>query len=329
MGLYKRGNTWWYSFTINGIREQGTTKEKTKIAAQQRFVEIFNERKQEIIYKKLSFSKIVDIYLTLNHFNTLSKSTKKNFKSQLRKALPYFDKKSIFKKENIYAYVEYLIKDEGLQSTTVRRKDMVMLSSILTQVKKAGFITINPFTDIDLSSYKKTNNRIRFLTLKEREVIINNCKGNFLDYIQFAIETGLRQGEQLNLSWDRIYLDRKEIYIIKTKTGANRTVPLSPLAYNILKRRITEEKPFSFTEGILGDKYRKLRKKLNLKDLTWHDLRHTFATYAIKGIHNWQQGNAMPITKLQKWLGHKDIKMTMRYAHLDTSDLKTEVRPIC
>lgn len=81
------------------------------------------------------------------------------------------------------------------------------------------------------------------------------------------------------------------------------------------------EKPFDMNKNKLGYIYRAMIKSLLLEDLTWHDLRHTFPTYAIKGIHNWQNGNPMPITKLQKWLGHKDIKMTMRYAHLDVTDL--------
>lgn len=52
---------------------------------------------------------------------------------------------------------------------------------------------------------------------------------------------------------------------------------------------------------------------------------HTFASYAVKEIHSWQNGSPMPITKLQKWLRHTDIKMTMRYSYLDTADLKNEV----
>lgn len=69
-----------------------------------------------------------------------------------------------------------------------------------------------------------------------------------------------------------------------------------------------------------------MKKALKLQNLTWHDLRHTFASYAIKGLHSWQNGMPMPITKLKKWLGHSDIKMTMRYSHLDTTDLKNEVK---
>ena len=80
----------------------------------------------------------------------------------------------------------------------------------------------------------------------------------------------------------------------------------------------------SMANGTLHSQYNVLKQKAGITNLTWHDLRHTFATLAIKGLHSWQKA-PMPITKLQLWLGHSDIKMTMIYSHLSIEDLKSEV----
>lgn len=217
-----------------------------------------------------------------------------------------------------------------------------MLSKILNEVKKTGFINENPFTDLDLSSYKKSNKKERFLNLNERQIIqeycLQNHKQDLLNYIEFAIETGLRQGEQLNLEWNRVNFAKKEIYITDTKTDENRMIPLTPLAYTILQtlqasmQTLTNHKPFNAPKSTVNSQWQKLIKDLKLnKDkklknkLVWHSLRHTFASYSIMGLHSWQNHKPMPIVTLQKWLGHKNIKMTMRYAHLSVEDLKNEV----
>ncbi|MGV3278743.1 tyrosine-type recombinase/integrase [Rickettsiales bacterium LUAb2] len=332
MGLYKRGNIWWFSFTINSQRFYSTTNEKLKVKAIIEANNIYNKYKDIIINKKLDFPTIVNQYLELNHIKTLSQSAKNNYKTVIKVTIDYFEihKKDIFNKNDLYLYVEYLASIKNLSNATIKGKYFPCLSTIFNEAKKIGLINENPIKDLDLSNYSKINKRERYLTQEERKQIqeycLNHNKQELLDYIEFAIETGLRLGEQLNLAWDRVYFDKKEIYIIETKTDKNRTIPLTPLANNILKNRNNLPQPFNLSKGILGYKYAQLKDDLNLENLTWHDLRHTFASWAIKGIHDWQNGNEMPVPKLQKWLGHSDIKMTMRYSHLHIEDLKSEVK---
>jgi len=123
-----------------------------------------------------------------------------------------------------------------------------------------------------------------------------------LDYIEFVVETGLRLGKQLNLTWNNIDFAKQEIYVAETNPDISRTLPLTSKAYSILESRKNLAKPFSLTKGILGYKYSKLKNDLKLENLTWHDLRHTFATWAIKGLHSWQKGKPLELAKLQKWL---------------------------
>ncbi len=58
-------------------------------------------------------------------------------------------------------------------------------------------------------------------------------------------------------------------------------------------------------------------KRVRLSDVRFHDLRHTFASHLVMG--------GVDIRTVQELLGHKDIKMTMRYAHLAPDHMKRAV----
>lgn len=63
-----------------------------------------------------------------------------------------------------------------------------------------------------------------------------------------------------------------------------------------------------FNFNRIKDGLARIVKKAGVKRLTFHGLRHTFASHAAM--------NGVPIVVLQKWLGHSDIAVTMKYAHL-------------
>jgi len=145
--------------------------------------------------------------------------------------------------------------------------------------------------------------------------------------IVFAVETGLRFEEQFGLTWDRVDLVRKEIHVVRTKNGTARTIPLEPNAIAVLKalkRHIKE--PWVFWHD-KGERYVTVReafgtaiRKAKIKDFTWHDLRHTFAS--------WKAQAGIDMYRLQQLLGHKRPEMTQRYAHLRTDDLRAELERV-
>ena len=109
--------------------------------------------------------------------------------------------------------------------------------------------------------------------------------GNLYDYVSFAMNSGLRLGEQLNLSLDRVDLKNSEIYIIETKTKTNTTIPINPVLLDIInKRKNKSNEIFALPKGTLHFRWVNALKKANIKDFRWHDLRHTFASWCIKGV---------------------------------------------
>jgi integrase len=118
------------------------------------------------------------------------------------------------------------------------------------------------------------------------------------------------------------------IYLTKTKTDEPRQIPIDEGLDKILKRiRKRQWKDGLKSEHVLlyhGNAFKNTRKgfvgalkRSNITDFRIHDLRHTFAS------HYMMRGGSLGT--LQKILGHKDIKMTMRYAHLSSEFARQEI----
>ncbi|PPR53629.1 MAG: Tyrosine recombinase XerD [Alphaproteobacteria bacterium MarineAlpha5_Bin2] len=134
-----------------------------------------------------------------------------------------------------------------------------------------------------------------------------------LSALKMLLVTGCRTSEILNLKREYVDIANNCIHLPDSKTGA-RTIHLPPVAFDILNALPSEE-GFVFRNPRENKRLTTLRclwKKIcritDLKDYRLHDLRHTYASFAVSG------GFSLPI--IAKMLGHADIKTTERYAHL-------------
>ena len=156
----------------------------------------------------------------------------------------------------------------------------------------------------------------------------------------FALNTGLRRGEICALKWDRVSFQRNQIEITRTtgryglrettKSGKKRVIPMNETVHSILYELRKNQKSdfvFSNKKGEPVDAHHVYRDFVNaqkragfLNTIRFHDLRHTFAShFMMKG------GN---IYDLQKILGHYNMDMTQRYAHLSPLHLANAVQII-
>ncbi|WP_237072566.1 site-specific integrase [Pseudaestuariivita rosea] len=127
------------------------------------------------------------------------------------------------------------------------------------------------------------------------------------------IYTGCRHSEILTLRWD--YVTSHHLELPDSKTGRRR-IPLPREAHDILTELPREEgNPFVIVGDVAGERlinlqkpWNRIRKRAGIPDVRIHDLRHTYASVAMKqGID--------PFT-LKEILGHKNLQTTLRYAHL-------------
>ena len=130
--------------------------------------------------------------------------------------------------------------------------------------------------------------------------------------IVFAIETGMRRSEILALTWDNIDLEKRVAFLLLTKNGSSREVPLSNKAIQVLKNQLTEN-PFPINANAFRLAWDRLRTRAGLVDFRFHDLRHEALS------RFFELGLSIPEVALIS--GHKDVKMLMRYTHLRAEDL--------
>ena len=128
--------------------------------------------------------------------------------------------------------------------------------------------------------------------------------------VVFAIETGMRRGEILGLTWDNIDLKRRTAFLPLTKNGSSREAPLSIGAVCVLQqqRSRTDTHPFPVNSNAFRLAWDRLRGRAGLNDLRFHDLRHE----AISRFF----GMGLSILEVALISGHKDVKMLFRYTHL-------------
>lgn len=133
-----------------------------------------------------------------------------------------------------------------------------------------------------------------------------------------SLNTGMRKGEVFGLTWADVSLDRREIAVVgaNAKSGQTRHIPLNDEALDVLTawKAQTGGRGLVFPgrEGAELDNVRKswdgVLAAACITDFRWHDLRHTFASKLVMV--------GVDLNTVRELLGHSDIKMTLRYAHL-------------
>ena len=110
-----------------------------------------------------------------------------------------------------------------------------MLSKAFTlAVDEWEWLLHKPF--LKISREKENNEKEKYLTADEEETLLGYCIEWLKDLVVFALNTGLRQNEQLSLTWSRVSLSRKNILIQETKSGKPRSIPLKHHSH--IKRKL-------------------------------------------------------------------------------------------
>jgi integrase len=172
---------------------------------------------------------------------------------------------------------------------------------------------------------REPQGRLRWLTREEATKVLSACKKSrnaaLADLVEFSLFTGIRRGEALGLTWDRVDRARGVIRLELTKSGRRREVPLSSNADAVLARRWSPEaKGYVFGSrnwNSFRSAWESAMAVAGIDDLRFHDLRHTFASWLV------QRGRTL--REVQEALGHQTITMTMRYSHLAPDHLRAAV----
>jgi integrase len=151
--------------------------------------------------------------------------------------------------------------------------------------------------------------------------------------VLLALNTGLRRGELLALMWKDVNMKTKWITVAgqTSKNNQTRRVPLNAEAAAILegwnrqsKGSLTGSYVFAGSKGkrmtAITTAWRSLRRMARLRNFHFHDLRHHFASRLVQ--------SGVDLNSVRELLGHSDIKMVLRYAHLAPEGLAKAVEKI-
>jgi integrase len=203
---------------------------------------------------------------------------------------------------------------------TVNR-EMSVLRHIFSKAVEWEMLENNPFRKGSGLMVKENNHRLRFLSEAEVEALLDACPRHLRSIVEVALLTGMRRGELLGLKWGQIR--HGLIYLTETKSNKARQIPINDrLAQALKELRLTNQlkSEFVFCDG-QGRRFYEVKRsfatacrRAGLDDFRFHDLRHTFASHLVmKGVS---------LKAVQELLGHADLKMTMRYAHLSKEHLR-------
>lgn len=177
-----------------------------------------------------------------------------------------------------------------------------------------------------VEKHPESRGRVRYLSDDERERLLATCRESAWPrlhvFVLMALTTGARRGELLGLRWCDVDLERGEASLHDTKNGDRRVLVLLPQVIGELERfqpkdattstalvfrsRLRPSQPYAtakvFNEAI---------ELAGIKNFRFHDCRHCTASYMAQ--------HGASLLEIADTLGHRQLRMVQRYAHLNTA----------
>ncbi len=207
------------------------------------------------------------------------------------------------------------LQQNPLSAIKIAKVDAVGIVRFLSDDEEKRLREALAKRDVDLRSARKRANEWRVERGKEQKRLIDN--ESFGDHltplILLAMNTGLRRGELTSITWADIDLDAKYLSVRAgyAKSGKARYVPLNSEAVAVLtrwKRQQCGDEMLIFNLADPKTAWARLLSAAQVENFRFHDLRHHFASRMVMA--------GVDLNTVRELLGHADLKMTLRYAHL-------------
>jgi len=341
MGVYKRDDTWWIDYYVGGKRKReavGPKKKEAEAALGKKLALIREGRYFDV--KKIEPITFDDM---ATKFSEWLASNRKS--ADYLYTLP--PASECFKGRLLAGITEHEIETyramrrdvptaagKPRTNSTVNH-ELAILKQLFAKAIAWGYLEKGKNPTENVKKLPESKGRIRFLSLEEAKALLAAASPHLRPIIVTALETGMRRGEILRLTWED--LDKKNgiLYVKEAKNGDPRHVPMSARLQATLKalpRRLGTDyvftgglrhtpaggklrRPLNQPVGKIGkpfqdvdSAFRNACEKAGIVDFHFHDLRHTAASYMVMA--------GVPMKTVGEILGHKTATMTERYSHL-------------
>lgn len=211
---------------------------------------------------------------------------------------------------------------------TVKKELSTLRNAFNIAFKEWEWVKENPVSRVSMP--KDPPRRVRYLTDEEIDRLLDCSEKWFKPVLVLAINTGLRQGNIISLIWDKVNLFKRVIVLdaseMKNEEGLG--IPINDTLFEVLKdlykvRHLTSNLLFMrngrpLYKGLLDRALKRACQKAGITNFRFHDLRHTFASSLVQ--------SGVDLYTIQRLLGHKDGRVTQRYAHLAQEKLIKAVK---
>lgn len=324
--LYKRGNTWhaYISCVVGGhrvvLRETTgtTTRDQATQWAINRVSQILNspENTHEITLDAASAR------WWHEHAQYLASGNDYLYKiGNLLKEIDGNTPLSQITKNTINTMVENL-RAKGRTPATINRF-LCLLSAICTRAHNNWECHTPDFKILSFRLKEPKENIKYFRDMSEINCLVANAPEHLRPIIWCALYTGLRRGRVLSLRWDQVDWDNHQI-IYMGKDGNPHSVPMVKQLASVL-RKLPHTCDFVFTYrgkpiSDIKHAWHDTFVRSGLPYRSFHALRHTTATWLLQKTNN--------LKIVQNVLGHSNISVTTKYAHLVNNESASALKTV-
>ena len=333
----KGGTVWYVDVCLpSGERHRETVGTKKEAQAEERRILAEIQAGTWGLEKAdIRFDELLDDYFEYTELNR-AKSTHRNDKYRIEKnLLPYFREYTIRNiSPGLIEKYKRLRVDQGASHNTVNH-ELAKLSHILKMAMIKGYVDRNVVALVE--KFKLPEKTPRYLTESEIDKLLDVAQGEYIyPILVTALHTGMRKSELFNLKWRDVDFEQGTVTIQSgddwhTKNYRSRTIEMTTVLYKTMlqQRRLHMELgvrvDYVFTYREHRIKYmdatlKKVVKRAELKNVTLHSLRHTFASHLVMG--------GVSLREVQELMGHRSYETTLQYAHLSEDHVKKQVNKL-
>lgn len=307
MALKLRGDVYWMDVMINGKRVRESLKTSDKKQAQ----ELHDIKRGEIwrtgLVKKMPRKTMGDAFDRW----LLEKADKKSIEAdQLRIALlrPKLGSKQL--SEITREMIDKALPD-GIKPATRNRYRALLRAVLRAAERDWEWLDRAPI----IKSETEKNKRETFITREQADRLLAELPEHYRPVVKFALLTGLRRANILNLRWDAVNLDAGVMSVApeESKSGKRIIVPLNESAKALLEAQRGREGYVFACRHITPATWMRACKRAGVEGFRFHDLRHTWAS--------WHAMAGTSLQVLQELGGWSSYSMVQRYVTFAPSHL--------
>ncbi len=323
MRVYQRVGAWYIDYSFEGRRVRkmiGRSREEAELALKEANLGLPREStSQGRDSKEVLFEKMCEEYLSYSKANKRPQSYRRDQVSIANLLGAFFGRP--ISEISAFELERYKNLRRALVAPATVNRELSCIKHMFNMAVQWNLLGENRLRLV--KKFREPAGRVRYLDDEQLVKLVDSCANHLKPIVIMAVNTGMRKGEILTLKWADVDLEKGIIMIKNTKNNETRILPLNKTLGTMLTAMNRNGHQHVFVNGKghpfddVKSGFASALKRAAIADFRFHDLRHTFASKLVMA--------GVDIRTVQELMGHKDIKMTMRYSHLSDRHLREAV----